>query len=770
MTTRTEAVTTAGRIGDSVQRPDGTLKVTGQFAYSSDLWMEGMLWGSTLRSPHPYARIRSIDIGPALAIPGVHAVLTADDVPGINAYGLEHADQPVLAVDVVRYQGEPVALVAADHPEAARLAAERILVDYEPLTPVTNAMTAIGHVDWDTPGEIDVPRLHPDGNLVRHVKIRTGDPDPHADVVITGEYEVGMQDQAFLGPESGLAVPAGDGSVDLYVATQWLHVDQKQICAALGLGPDMVRLTLAGVGGAFGGREDLSMHIHACLLALYTGKPVKIVYNRAESFLGHVHRHPARMRYEHGVRRDGTIVYVRASIYLDGGAYASSTHAVVANAATMGVGPYDVPNVRMDSYGVYTNNPPCGAMRGFGTVQAAFAYEAQMDRIAAELGLDPVGLRCRNALHEGSRVPTGQVVDSAAPVVELLHRVEALPLPPRVDPDRLDLRELPGGVSNTTHGEGVRRGIGYAVAFKNAGFSEGFDDYSTARIRLEIVGGEPVVTVHTAAAEVGQGLVTVLQQIVRTELAVEKVVLAPMDTQIGNGGSTSASRQTYVTGGAVKAACEVVRAEVFAIAQRCYGRTVRGLRLVDGKVVSDREGGIGSLADVLADTVVERTVEWRHRPTFRLDPETGQGNAHVQFAFAAHRAVVDVDTELGLVKVVALDCVQDVGRAINPQAVRGQIYGGSVQGLGLAVMEEIVVTDGLVRNASFTDYLIPTVLDVPPMHVEILEYADPHAPYGVRGVGEAPTISSGPAVLAAIRQATGLPLNHIPVRPEHLIA
>ncbi len=770
MTTRTETVTTAGRIGDSAQRPDGTLKVTGQFAYSSDLWMEGMLWGSTLRSPHPYARIRSIDIGPALAMPGVHAVLTADDVPGINAYGVDHADQPVLAVDVVRYQGEPVALVAADHPEAARLAAERIVVDYEQLTPVTDAMAAIGHVDWDTPGETAVPKLHPDGNLVRYVKIRTGDPDPQADVVITGEYEVGMQDQAFLGPESGLAVPAEDGSVDLYVATQWLHVDQKQICAALGLGSDMVRLTLAGVGGAFGGREDLSMHIHACLLALHTGKPVKIVYNRAESFLGHVHRHPARMRYEHGVRRDGTIVYVRGSIYLDGGAYASSTHAVVANAATMGAGPYDVPNVRMDCYGVYTNNPPCGAMRGFGTVQAAFAYEAQMDRIAAELGLDPVEVRSRNALHEGSRVPTGQVVDSAAPVAELLHRVEALPLPPLLDPTEPDLRELPGGVSNTTHGEGVRRGIGYAVAFKNVGFSEGFDDFSTARVRLEIVAGEPVVTVHTAAAEVGQGLVTVVQQIARTELAVEKVLLAPIDTQIGNGGSTSASRQTYVTGGAVKAACDLVRAEVFAIAQRCFGRVVRGLRLIDGKVVSDAEGGIGTLADLLEDTVVERTVEWRHRPTFRLDPETGHGNAHVQFAFAAHRAVVDVDTELGLVKVVALDCVQDVGRAINPQAVRGQIYGGSVQGLGLAVMEEIVVTDGLVRNASFTDYLIPTVLDVPPMQVEILEYADPHAPYGVRGVGEPPTISSSPAILAAIRQATGLPLTHVPVHPEHLIA
>jgi CO/xanthine dehydrogenase Mo-binding subunit len=347
--------------------------------------------------------------------------------------------------------------------------------------------------------------------------------------------------------------------------------------------------------------------------------------------------------------------------------------------------------------------------------------------------------------------------------------VAALPLPQPIDPSRLDLREQPGGVSNATHGEGVRRGIGYAVAYKNVGFSEGFDDFSTARVRLEIVGGEPVVTVHTASAEVGQGLVTVEQQIVRTELGVEKVVLAPVDTQIGSGGSTSASRQTYVTGGAVKAACEEVRAEVFAIAQRCFGRTVRDLRLVDGKVVSNSQGGIGSLADLLEGVAVERTVEWRHRPTSPIDPETGQGTAHVQYAFSAHRAVVDVDTELGLVKVVALDCVQDVGKAINPQAVRGQIYGGSVQGLGLALMEEVVVTDGLVRNPSFTDYLIPTVLDVPPMRIEVLEYADPHAPYGVRGVGEPPAISSGPALLAAIRQATGLPLTRIPVRPEHLI-
>ena len=761
----TDSRTTAGGIGVSAARPDGTLKVTGQFAYGSDLWMEGMLWGVTLRSPHPHARITGIAIGETLATTGVHAVLTHEDVPGANACGLERPDQPVLAEDVVRYQGEPVALVAADHPEIARRAAKKITVDYQVLEPVTDAVAAL---------EPEAPQLHPGGNLVRHLKIRKGDPAPAADVVVTGEYTVGMQDQAFLGPEAGLAVPDGAGGVDLYVATQWLHVDQRQICAALGLPPEQVRLSLAGVGGAFGGREDLSMHVHACLLALHTGKPVKMIYGREESFFGHVHRHPATMRYEHGASADGALAYVRAEIYLDGGAYASSTPAVVGNAGTMGIGPYVVPNVHVDAYGAYTNNPPCGAMRGFGSVQAAFGYEAQMDKLAAALDMDPVELRCRNAMSLGSEAPTGQIVDSPAPVEELLRRLQAMPLPPDGHQDHADLRDLrdlrdlPGGVSNTTHGEDVVRGIGYAVAYKNVGFSEGYDDYSTAGVRLEISGGQPTVTVHTAAAEVGQGLVTVEQQICRTELGVEHVVVYPPDTAVGSAGSTSASRQTYVTGGAVQAACARVRDRVLAAVQQRIGRTVADLRLADGMVISAAEGTIGTLTEIIGGQVIEETVQWRHRPTQPVDPETGQGFAHVQYAYAAHRAVVDVDTGLGLVKVVELACTQDVGKAMNPQAVIGQIQGGTAQGLGLAVMEEILVTDGQIRNPSFTDYLIPTILDMPPMRIEILEYPDPNAPYGLRGVGEAPTISSGPAVAAAIRAATGLDLPRIPVKPEYI--
>ncbi|HEY0167315.1 MAG TPA: molybdopterin cofactor-binding domain-containing protein [Jatrophihabitans sp.] len=727
----------ADGIGASPVRPDANLKVRGEFAYSSDMWHDDMLWGATLRSPHPRARITSIDLTEALKTVGVHAVLTASDVPGLNRYGLEIADQPVLAEREVRYQGEPVALVAADHPEIARQACKKIAVEYEVLEPIVDAVAA------STPGS---PLVHETpvaghaivGNVLRSVHIERGSAEVSAEVVVTGEYQVGMQDQAFLGPESGLAVPAEDGGIDLYIATQWLHADQSQVATALGLPTAKVRFTLAGVGGAFGGREDVSMQIHACLLALRTGRPIKMVYSREESFYGHVHRHPALLRYEHGADSSGRLVYARAQIVLDGGAYASSSTAVAGNAATLGFGPYDIPNVTMDCLVTYTNNPPCGAMRGFGAVQACFAYESQMDKLAQACGLSPVELRLRNAMSEGSTMPTGQLVDSAAPVAELLCRVRDAPMPDAAQAGPRDVRELPGGVSNTTHGEGVVRGVGYAVGIKNVGFSEGFDDYSTARVRLELIGDTPVASVHTAAAEVGQGLVTVLQQIVRTELGVTQVTVLPADTSIGSAGSTSASRQSYVTGGAVQAACQAVLARL-----------------------AERGGRLG-------DEPIDETVQWRHRPTTVIDPLTGQGAAHVQFAFAAHRAVVDVDVELGLIKVVQISTAQDVGKALNPQAVLGQIHGGTAQGLGLAVMEEIQLHEGKLRNPSFTDYLLPTILDMPPMQVDVLELADPHAPYGLRGVGEPPTISSTPAIVAAIRDATGLALTRVPVRPEHL--
>ncbi|WP_174562478.1 xanthine dehydrogenase family protein molybdopterin-binding subunit [Nocardia acidivorans] len=756
-----------GGVGESPLRPDGTLKVKGEFAYASDLWMDGMLWGATLRSPHPRAIIRSIDIAPALAMTGVHAVLTHEDVPGRKVYGLDHTwDQPVLAIGEVRHHGEPIALVAADHPEIARRAVAAIEIDWEVLEPITDPMAVLS-----APKKLAVQER---GGIARHQPVRVGDISvgrEMAAVVVTEEFEVGIQDQAFLGPESGMVIPAEDGGLDFYVATQWMHNDLSQIGPCLGLADDQIRMTMAGVGGAFGGREDLSMQIHAGMLAMHTGKPIKMVYNREESFFGHVHRHPAKMLYEYGATATGKLTYAKVLIVLDGGAYTSATLNVTGNASSLAVGPYEIPHIEIDAYGVYTNNPPCGAMRGFGAVQACFAHESMMDKLAEALDMDPVRVRQLNVVSQGSKLATGQVVHAPTPLAEMLGTLSAMPLPDVMDAS--DIRNLPGGASQTTHGEGVVRGVGYGVGIKNICFSEGFDDLSTARVRLEVIGGEPVALVHTAAAEVGQGLVTVEAQIARTELGIERVVIHPADNGVGDSGSSSASRQTYMTGGAVKTACEAVRERVLALARAKHGAH-SALQLIGGKIVSGTGEVLSAIADVLGDEVVEETREYHHRPTTGMDPVTGQGNSHTQLAVCVHRAVVDVDTDLGLVKVVALDAVQDVGKIMNRLSLEGQIHGGSIQGLGLAVMEEIQVSNGKVRNPSFTDYLIPTILDTPPQRLEILENPDPHAPYGLRGAGEPPTLSSTPAIAAAIRDAcrkqggTGN-LTRVPVRPEDII-
>lgn len=721
-----------GGVGESVKRVDGVPKVKGEFEYASDLHRDGMLYGATLRSPHPYARIVSLDVSAAAAMPGVHAVLTHADVPGKKTFGLDVQDQPVLAIDVVRYAGEPVAIVAAEDPEMARAALTHIVVNYTVLPPVTDMEQAL---------ESSAPAIHPQGNVVRSLQIVHGDPEAKADVWVEGFYETGMQDQAPLGPEAGLAIPAADGGVDLFIATQWLHADLEQLAPCLDLPPEKVRLHLSGVGGAFGAREDVSMQIHACLLALRTKRPVRMSYGRQESFYGHVHRHPSRIWMRHGALKDGRLVNVQARLLVDGGAYTSTSPAVIGNATTFAAGPYEVPNARLTGTAVFTNNPPCGAMRGFGAVQACFAYEAQMDKLAAALQMDPLELRLKNALKTGSVLPTGQPIVGAAPVRECLERLRELPLPAEDSPLDRDPMLLPGGAGNVGHGEGLKRGIGVAVGYKNLAYSEGFDDSSEASVRVwpDRDGQGPLAEVKTAAVEVGQGIDTVVTQIVRTELGIERVTVCPPDTTIGSAGSSSASRQTMMTGGAVQLACQAVREAI------------------------EGQGGLENLR-----RPVEATRVFHHRPTRKLDAN-GQGDPHVSFAFGAARAVVEVDQDLGLVRVVQLAVAQDVGRAINPQSVRGQIEGGSAQGLGLALMEEVALVQGQVKNASFTDYLIPTILDMPPVVSELVEEPEPGLPYGAKGVGEPSTVVVPAAVVAALRNATGRELRRAPVRPDDLV-
>ncbi|MFQ5967670.1 MAG: xanthine dehydrogenase family protein molybdopterin-binding subunit [Acidimicrobiia bacterium] len=725
-----------GGVGESVTRPDGTAKLQGRFAYAQDLYRDDMLWGATCRSPHPHARILSIDIAPALAIPGVHAVLTADDVPGLRTFGLDEPDQPVLADQVARYWGEPVAIVAADDPGQAARAAETIVVSYEELDPLTD------------PEEAD--RLD---SVFRRLEVRRGE-DMHGEVVVEGFYETSPIDQAPLGTEAGLAIPDGEGGVDLFATSQWLHADHSQVVASLGLRPEQVRCRPTGIGGAFGSREDLNLHIHLCMLALHTRRPVKMTYGRDESFVGHVHRHPARMWYRHEADREGNLMRVEAKVLLDGGAYASTSAAVMANATYFAVGPYRCDSVRVDGIAARTNNPPAGAMRGFGAVQACFGYESQMDRMAAALGMDPIEFRLQNALQAGDPMPTtGQVIEGSLPSREVLESLLAIPLPDRETSD--DPLHLPGGTGLTTRPEHVRRGTGYGFSIKNLAFSEGFDDYAEARVVITSEG----VEVHTAAVEVGQGMVTVLAQIARSVLGIERVTVLWDDTSaIGSAGSTSASRQTQMTGGAVYEAAAALRTEV--------------LDRFGGDRLDDR--GVWKGDDLLADWEevcregpVSHHVTFRHPPTTEPD-EHGQGNIHAGFAVAAHRAVVDVDVELGLVRVVRVDTAQDVGKVLNRQALIGQVEGGILQGVGMGMMEELLIADGKILNASFTDYLLPTILDAPATEAILIEEPDHWGPFGAKGVGEPPTISSVPAVVAAIRDATGKELTRAPVRPEDI--
>lgn len=746
-----------GGVGEPVLRPDGGAKVEGSFEFSSDRSMDGELWAMTLRSPHPRARLVSIDTSAALALPGVAAVVTAQDVPGVNGFGLISADQPVFAVDEVRFVGEPVAAVAATDPETCARALDRIRVDYEILEPLIDAERAID-------GSFE--SIHPDGNLIRHQRIVRGDPDLQGEVIVEGTYEIGMQDQAFLGLEAAVAVPDDDGAgVELLVATQWLHEDRRQIASCLGLAEQRVRLTLGGVGGAFGGREDISLQVHVSLLALVTQRPVRAAYSRAESFLGHVHRHPASIWMRHHADRDGTLRKVEARFVLDGGAYASTSSAVLINAVTHAQGPYRCENAVVDGYAVRTNHLPCGAMRGFGVVQACFAHERQMDLLAEACDKDPVELRLMNAMETGDRLITGQRIDNVAPVARCIRETMALPMPDEEAGDHVLSR--PGGAGLTAD-DSMVRGVGMAVSIKNLMYSEGFDDFATARCRIR----DGRVLLKFATAEVGQGFITIAMQIARTELGLADVEFESIDTDVGSAGSTSASRQTWMSGGAVVAACRGVADQILSEFATTRDLDRASLR-IEGEWISVDGQPVATVAEAVAGLNLEHTAEYHHPATSELD-ENGQGDCHTAFAFTAHRAVVDVDPDLGLLRVVQIATAQDVGRALNPLSVVGQIEGGVAQGLGLAVMEEIIQTNGVIRNASFTDYLIPTIADMPPVVISLVEEPDPLAPIGAKGVGEPPCISVTPAIVAAVDDALRRagrrlpPLARVTIRPQDI--
>ncbi|MBV9023325.1 MAG: molybdopterin-dependent oxidoreductase [Streptomycetaceae bacterium] len=742
-------------LGASVPPADADAKTQGVFPYAADLWAEGLLWAAVLRSPHPHARIVSVDTHAAAEMPGVRAVVTHEDVPGDLMHGRWVADRPVFAKDIVRYHGEPIAAVAADHPGTARLAAAAIAVEYELLEPVTDPEQAFS-----------AEALHPDGNLIRHIPLQFGDPEATGEVVVEGVYRIGRQDPAPIGAEAGLAVPRPDGGVELYLASTDPHADRDLASACFGLEPDRVKVVVTGVPGAMADREDPSFGLTLGLLALKTGCPVKLVATREESFLGHAHRHPALLCYRHHADAEGRLVKVEAQILLDAGAYADASSDALAAAVSFAAGPYAVPHVFVEGWAVRTNNPPSGHVRGEGAMQVCAAYEGQMDKLAARLGLDPAELRMRNVMATGDLLPIGQTVTCPAPVGELLKAVRDADLPPLPADDDEAEWLLPDGPAGAGEPGAVRRGVGYALGMVHMLGAEGYDEVSTATVRVQ----DGVATVICAAVDTGQGFATLARQIVQEVLGVDEVRVLPADTDQPPAGPAARGRHTWVSGGAVERAAKMVRTQLLQPLAAKFGMSVELLTIVEGKITS--------YDGVLSTTVVEAldgkelwaTAQCRPHPTERLD-DSGQGDAFVGLAFAAVRAVVDVDIELGSVRVVEMTVAQDVGRVLNPRQVEARIEAGVTQGVGMALMEDLRTSRGTVKRPSLTGYALPTALDAPQVRiVKLVEERDVVASFGAKAVSAVPVVTSPAAVAAAVRAATGRPVSRLPIRPQAAVA
>ncbi len=740
-------------IGQSVPRIDAVGKVTGVTPYPGDFNFPDQAYMKILFANRPHALIRSIDTSRAEALPGVLAVLTAKDVP-VNEYGLIIFDQPVLCglgsskpyADRVRFIGDQVALVIAETEAIAAQARDLIEVDYEDLPVIDDPVQAM---------QPEAVLLHPDhgSNVFTHYRIRKGDVDSafaQADVIIEGEYRTPAQEHAYLQPEAGVSYIDEQGRITVVVAGQWTHEDQEQIAHALGLAKEQVRVIYPAIGGAFGGREDMSVQVVLALAVMRLNergirRPVKIVWSREESMIGHHKRHPYLFRTRWGAKRDGKVIAAEVTAIADGGAYAYTSSKVLGNATLMCTGPYEIPNVKVDSYNVYTNNIPNGAFRGFGGPQGAFVAETQMNRLAEELGMDPVEIRMRNVLHEGSLLSVGtplpkgvsipDVIEHCAQVAGWEHTEDGWRKPPGLSLVARGERETTHTSPESGH---TKRGIGFTAAFKNVGFSFGSPEHSWATVELR--GGAEIekVVVHHAGADVGQGAHTVMAQMAAeaTAVSLDKVQMIVSDTALtGNSGSSSASRMTFMSGNAIKGACE--------------------LALEHWKM--EERPAIG-------------TYQYRPPKTTPFDPQTGKSEPNFAYGYVAQAVEVEVDVETGQVRLVKVISTDDVGRAVNPQLVQGQIEGGVVQAAGYALLENFVQKNGLVLTQHFSTYLIPTILDIPDqVQSEILEYSDPIGPWGARGMAEMPFLPLVPAIVDAIHDATGVWYFEFPLVPERVI-
>ncbi len=716
-------------VGKSYTRIDARGKATGETLYSGDLAMPGMLHMKILFAGRPHARVKDIRTEKALSAAGVVAVYTAKDVP-VNEYGLQIPDQPVLCgpgsskpyTDIVRFVGDQIAVAVAETEVQADAAVKLIEVVYEDLPPLLDPRAAM---------RPNAPLLHPDrgdSNVCVHYKIRKGNVDEafvKADVIVEGEYHTPVQEHAYLQPEAGLAYIDGQGLVTVECAGQWTHADRETISHALGLPSEKVRVIYPAIGGAFGGREDMSVQIVLALAAMKLKRPIKIIWSRRESIIGHGKRHEAFLKAKWGATSDGKLVAAESELIGDGGAYMYTTNKVLGNAAVTSTGPYFIPNVKVDVYGVYTNNLPGAAFRGFGAPQALFMAESQMNKLAEKLGMDPVEFRLINALREGDSMGVGTPAPNPISIVECIEAAR----------NKFEWKKKPKTKKTEPH---IVRGRGFAAGFKNVGFSFGYQENCWAKVEIHGNGKMERVVVHHAGAEVGQGTHTVMVQMAAQVLGVSesRVELRTSDSSTqGNPGSASASRLTFMAGNSIKGAAEAAL-EKWKAEERPA--------IAEFKYLAPR--------------------------TTPMDKETGYSMPNFQYAYVAQAAEVEVDTETGHVRVLRITSADDVGKAINPDLVVGQIEGAVVQAHGYAVLEDYKTKDGRVLTDQLSTYLIPTIWDIPEKVESVLvEVPDPNGPWGARGIGELPYLPVAPVIAAAIHDATGVWIDEFPFTPERVL-
>ena len=722
-------------VGKSLPRVDARGKVTGETPYSGDLSREGMLHMKMLFAGRPHARVLWIKTDRAEAAPGVVAVYTAKDVP-LNEYGLQWQDQPVLCgpipeggkpgTDIVRFVGDQIAAVVAETEAQAAAAVKLIEVGYEDLPVVTNAREAM---------KPDSPRVHEhigDSNICVHYKIRKGNVEEgfaQADVIVESEYRTPVQEHAYLQPEAGLAYLDEEGRIAVECGGQWTHEDRHQVAHALNMPNENVRIIYPAIGGAFGGREDMSVQIVLALAVWKLKRPVRIIWSRHESMIGHGKRHATVIRSRWGATKDGRVVAIDNEIVGDGGAYMYTSNKVLGNSAITSTGAYSIPNVKTDVYGVYTNNVPGAAFRGFGAPQALFMAEMQMDKLAHKLGMDPVEFRLKNALRDGDTMGVGTPSPSPVSVVQCIEAAA----------ERFGWNRADGGQSTTDHRpSSIARGRGFAAGFKNIGFSFGYQENCWAKI--EIHGNSEIdhVVLHHAGAEVGQGTHTVMLQMAAEAVGVpyEKVRIIASDSAImENSGSVSASRMTFMSGNAIRGAAEAALTKWKAEERPA---------IAEYKYLAPR--------------------------TNQFDKETGYSTPNFAYAFVAQAAEVEVDTETGHVRVLRIVSADDIGKPINPALVEGQVEGAVVQAQGYSLMEDYRTRDGLVLTDQLSTYLIPTIWDIPEkVETVFVEVPDPNGPWGARGVGELPFLTVAPAIAAAIHDATGVWIDEFPFTPERVL-